>query len=64
VATDNQMLHKYVWSTLGLEGAVAATRSSGLDHWKGSPPEWGQQASGYARRWVSPSFFKEFWPRR
>ena len=27
VATDNQMLHKYVWSTIGLDGAIGATLS-------------------------------------
>jgi hypothetical protein len=53
VATDNQMLHKYVWSTLGFDGAISATVSSGLDQWKQSPPEWGDGATGYARRWVS-----------
>ncbi len=53
VATDNQMLHKYVWSTLGVDGAISATLASGLDQWKESPPEWGNGASGYARRWVS-----------
>jgi len=53
VATDHQMLHKYVWSTLGFDGALSATLSSALDQWKGSPPEWSQDANGYSRRWVS-----------
>jgi|SRR5450759_4133056 hypothetical protein len=53
VATDNQMLHKYVWSTLGLDGAVSATLGSSLDQWKESPPEWGLDGTGYTRRWVS-----------
>lgn len=38
VATDQQLLHKYVWSTRGLEGAIGATMASGLDQWKRSPP--------------------------
>jgi hypothetical protein len=53
VATDHQMLHKYVWATLGLEGALFATWSASVDQWQESPPEWGINANGYARRWVS-----------
>ncbi len=53
VATDDQMLHKYVWSTIGLDGAIAATLVSSLKQWKASPPEWHADAGGYARRWVS-----------
>ena len=53
VATDHEMLHKYVWSTLGLDGAISATLGSGLHQWKESPPEWSMDANGYARRWVS-----------
>jgi hypothetical protein len=53
VATDDQMLHKYVWSTIGLDGVVAATLSSALNQWQDAPPEWGEEASGYGKRWVS-----------
>ena len=53
VATNHQMLHKYVWSTLGLEGAIHATLASGLEQWRGAPPEWGGDATGYAKRWAS-----------
>ena len=53
VATDNQMLHKYVWSTIGLDGAIGATLSSGLAQWQNTPTEWSQDSSGYAQRWVS-----------
>jgi len=53
VATDNQMLHKYVWSTIGFDGALSATLSSTLDQWQNSPPQWEQHGTGYARRWVS-----------
>jgi hypothetical protein len=49
VATDNQMLHKYVWSTIGFDGALSATLSSGLDEAR-SPTEWGAGREGYARR--------------
>jgi hypothetical protein len=53
VANDHQLLHKYVWSTLGLEGALQATLASGLDQWHENPPEWEMSTKGYARRWVS-----------
>ena len=53
VATNHQLRHKYVWSTLGVEGAINATLSSGLDQWQESPPEWGSGATGYARRVAS-----------
>jgi len=53
VATNHELLKKYVWSTLGFEGAISATLGSGLDQWRESPPEWGTDATGYARRWAS-----------
>lgn len=53
VATDHELRHKYVWATLGTEGALGATLASALDQWKGSPPEWGTGATGYAKRWAS-----------
>ena len=53
VANDHELLHKYVWSTLGLEGTLHATLASGLDQWGESPPEWGIGATGYAKRWAS-----------
>ena len=53
VATDQQLLRKYVWSTLGLDGAIHATLASGLDQIRGEPTEWGDGADGYARRWAS-----------
>jgi hypothetical protein len=53
VATGHEMLHKYVWSTLGLDGAIHATLMSGLAQWRERPPEWGTGGTGYARRWAS-----------
>jgi len=53
VATDQQMLHKYVWSTLGLNGAIDATVGSAIAQWRESPPEWRTDATGYAKRWAS-----------
>jgi hypothetical protein len=53
VATKRQMLHKYVWSTLGVDGVIHATLTSGLDQWRESPPEWPIDLTGYAERWAS-----------
>jgi len=53
VAHDRELLHKYVWSTLGLDGALHATLSSGLDQIRQSPTEWGDGGSGYVKRWGS-----------
>jgi hypothetical protein len=53
VATKRQLLQKYVWSSLGTDGAIHATITSGLDQWRESPPEWGSHKVGYAKRWAS-----------
>ena len=53
VASDDQMLHKYVWSTLGFGGMLDATISASLDQWQNSPPDWDRHATGYTQRWVS-----------
>lgn len=53
VASDQALLHKYVWSTLGPEGVFRAALKSGLDQWRESPPEWGTGGTGYAKRWAS-----------
>jgi hypothetical protein len=55
VASDNEMLHKYVWSTIGFDGALGATMSASIDQVRSSPSEWGSSSNtqGYARRWVS-----------
>ncbi len=55
VASDNQMLHKYVWSTIGTDGMISASLSAGFDQVRSSPTEWGPQGSvsGYGKRWVS-----------
>jgi hypothetical protein len=53
VLNDQQLLRKYVWSTLGPAGAIGATVVSGLEQWQGYPPEWGGGMSGYSKRWAS-----------
>jgi len=34
------MLHKYVWSTLGVAGALSATVGSAIDQWRNSTRRW------------------------
>jgi hypothetical protein len=53
VLSDQQLLRKYVWSTLGLPGVLHATLASGLEQWQTDPPEWGTGSAGYAKRWAS-----------
>lgn len=53
VATKQELLRKYVWSTLGPAGALHATIASGLEQWRGSPPSWDGDWGGYAQRWAS-----------
>ncbi len=53
VATDDELMKKYVQSTLGFEGAVHAALMSAWDQWRNAPPEWGQGPEGYARRVAS-----------
>ena len=53
ILNDHELLHKYVWSTLGLEGAMYATLASGLDQWHESPRQWDLNTTGYGQRWVS-----------
>jgi len=53
VATDDDLLRKYVQSTLGFEGVAHAALMSAWAQWRNSPPEWGQGPEGYARRVAS-----------
>ena len=53
VLNDQQLLRKYVWSTLGPPGAIGATFVSSFEQWQGDPPEWGGGASGFSKRWAS-----------
>ena len=52
VLSDPQLQQKYVWSTIGLDGAIGATISSGLSQLQHSPPEWTGKR-GYGQRWAS-----------
>lgn len=51
--TKHELLHKYVWSTLGPTGALQATLISAFDQWRGSPKAWPQESRFYAERWAS-----------
>jgi len=53
VLTHHQLLHKYVFSTLGPPGALHATLWSGFEQLRGAPRAWETDASGYAKRWAS-----------
>lgn len=53
VLNNHELLHKYVWSTLGPAGALHATLASGLEQWREAPEEWGTHSKGYAKRWAS-----------
>ena len=53
VLNDDQLLRKYVWSTLGVDGMVHATLVSGFDHYRGQPETWGTELNGYGKRWLS-----------
>lgn len=52
VLSNPQLLKKYVWSTLGVEGAIGASSTSGFMQWLEYPAEWTGKA-GYAKRWAS-----------
>jgi hypothetical protein len=53
VASNDQMLHKYIWATLGWDGALNATLSAGFDQIRDSPTAWNGDTAGYAKRWAS-----------
>jgi hypothetical protein len=53
VLNDQQLLRKYVWSTLGLDGVIGAAVVGGVEQWQRYPPEWGGGMSGYSKRWAS-----------
>ena len=53
VLNDEQLLQKYVWSTLGLDGIGHAALVAGYDQWRGKPDEWRSGWDGYGKRWLS-----------
>jgi hypothetical protein len=53
VLNNHELLHKYVWTTLGPSGVLHAGLVSALDQWRDSPRKWTTDTEGYARRWAS-----------
>jgi hypothetical protein len=53
VLNDEQLLQKYVWSTLGGEGLGRAALVAGFDQWRGKPERWGPGWNGYGKRLLS-----------
>ena len=53
VAGPDELFQKYVVSTLGIPGTAHAVFAAGLEQWRDAPPEWGDGAKGFARRWAS-----------
>jgi len=53
VLSDEGLLRKYVWSTIGTEGALDATLWSTFQQWRGHPPEWHKDVGGFVQRWSS-----------
>jgi hypothetical protein len=53
VLHDDQLLKKYVWSTLGPPGIVGAALAGTVEQLQGHPSEWGDGVSGFSKRWAS-----------
>jgi hypothetical protein len=51
--TRNERFKRYVWDTLGPWSLVTIAAAAGIDQWEKNPPEWGQGASGYGKRYAS-----------
>jgi hypothetical protein len=51
--TNHELLHKYVWATLGPSGAMRATVASAFDQWRDVPRAWSRDKDGYVERWAS-----------
>jgi hypothetical protein len=50
--TQSERARHYAKSMFGLESFVRAGVGAGIRQWSDSPPEWGQGADGYARRFA------------
>jgi hypothetical protein len=51
--TKKERFKRYVWDTIGPWTLLAVAAAAGIDHWAKNPPEWGQGASGYGKRYAS-----------
>jgi hypothetical protein len=50
VASEQEMRQRYVWSTLGVRGALRATAFASYDQWQDHPAAWDRTAGGFAKR--------------
>jgi hypothetical protein len=53
VLNDEQLLRKYVWSTLGPEGALHASLLAAYRQLRDDPEEWSTGTTGFGERWAS-----------
>jgi len=51
--TQTTKIHNYVFDAFGPYPIVGAALTSGIGQFSNSPPEWGQGAEGYSKRFVS-----------
>lgn len=55
LASNQEMRQRYIWSTLGVNGALRAAAFGSYDEWRGNPSGWEQTPGGLAKR-VSASY--------
>ena len=51
--TPQERFKRYVKSSIGPMRLAWTGASAGIDQWRDNPPEWGQGAKGYGRRYAS-----------
>ena len=51
--TQPERSHLYLETMINPFGYIKAGFSAGIDQWSDKPPEWGQGASGYGKRYVN-----------
>ena len=51
--TKRERFDRFVWNTVGPLSLIAIGASAGWDQSQDNPPEWGQGASGYGKRYAS-----------
>ena len=51
--TAHERFKRYLWDTAGPWTLLAVGAAAGIDQWAKNPPEWGQGASGYGKRFAS-----------
>jgi hypothetical protein len=51
--TRSERFKRYIWDTVGPWSLVGIAAGAGIDQWENNPPEWGQGASGYGKRFAS-----------